>query len=69
MKIGRFPFIFKLYSFIIIFKLHLVISSSVIVYILDSDGLRGYNPLKNVRYRDPMMRQPMSNGSNSVNVP
>ena len=45
------------------------VSSSVIVYILDSEGLREYNPLKNVRYRDPMMRQPMSNGSDSVNVP
>lgn len=45
------------------------VSSSVIVYILDSEGLREYNPLENVRYRDPMMRQPMSNGSDSVNMP
>ena len=42
---------------------------SVIVYILDSGGLRGYNPLENIRYRDPMMRQPMSNGLDSVSVP
>ncbi len=45
------------------------VSPSVIVYILDSKGLRGYNPAENVRYRDPMMRQPMSNGSDSVSVP
>ena len=45
------------------------VSSSVIVYILHSEGLREYNPIENVRYRDPMMRQPMSNGSDSVSVP